>query len=98
MFSARMPTTDSLNYVHLLSTMFTLSPGILSHSREDVLIFALTHVQPRYPDGLFQRQDRKPVQARVDGMPWDEIDTVALFTLCLGFSFCFLASHLMDGL
>lgn len=69
MFSVPKPTTDSLHYVHLLGTISTLSPGILSHPR------ALTRVQPRYPVGLFQRQDGKLVQARVDRMPWDEINT-----------------------
>jgi hypothetical protein len=44
-------------------------------------IFALTHVQPRYPGGLFQKQDEKPVQARVAGMPGIRAIPLALLTL-----------------
>lgn len=49
MFSALMPTTDSLDYVHLLSTVSTLSPGILSHPREDVLHLCLDSRAAKVP-------------------------------------------------
>lgn len=82
-FCTLMPITDSRSSVCLLNTVSFLSQCVLSHLREDVLIFDSRAA--KVPRRALSDENGKRVQAAVKEDPWDEIETpYPVHLLCQG--------------